>query len=135
MSYVDTLHHVATKKAGRIVFTGHVNNDELYKYYQLAEVQAVPSICEEGAGLVAIEGMASGLPLIITQSGGMPEYVTEKCAVIVPKDKNIVGSLQNAIMYMYMHKDKRKKFGECGIKRAGELSEIRFYENFIKLFK
>ena len=72
----------------QVIHVGYINNDELYKYYQIADMQAVPSMWEEAAGLVAIEGMASGLPLVVTRSGGMVEYVDEKCALTVDKEKN-----------------------------------------------
>lgn len=51
----------------------------------MADVQVVCSICEEAAGLVAIEGMMSGLPLIITDSGGLPEYVGENAYAVLKR--------------------------------------------------
>ena len=36
-------------------------------YYQIADMQAIPSLCEEAVGLVALEGMCSGLVRSIIQ--------------------------------------------------------------------
>ena len=56
----------------------------------MADVQVVCSICEEAAGLVAIEGMMSGLPLIITDSGGLPEYVGENAYAVLKKKNALI---------------------------------------------
>ena len=51
------------------------------------------SICEEAGPLGAVEGMMSGLPLIITDSGGLPEYVGNSAVAVLEK--------RNAIHNMY----------------------------------
>lgn len=57
----------------------------------------IPSLCEDAAPLVPIEGMCSGLPLIVTDSGGMIEYIDDACALVVSRDE-IVKNLTKAIM-------------------------------------
>jgi len=42
-----------------------------------ADVLVVPSIWQEPAGLVVIEGMASGRPVVATRVGGIPEYIED----------------------------------------------------------
>ena len=73
----------------RIHFTGYIENSQLYQYYKAADVQVIPTIIEEAAGLVAIEGMLMGLPIIAADSGGLPEYLSEKCALIVDKNTTL----------------------------------------------
>lgn len=84
----------------RIVFTGFVPNNELYKYYSLANLQVIPSVWEEAAGIVALEGMARELPQIITNSGGLPEYA-RKDAIILDKSDNLEQLLMNTIVNIY----------------------------------
>ena len=71
----------------RLVFTGYVENTELYKYYKMADLQAVPSMWEEAAGLVVAEGVLCGTPQIVTRSGGIPEYVCKEGSVILEKER------------------------------------------------
>lgn len=115
----------------RVKAMGYVDNKQLYKYYQSADIQVVPSLWEEAAGLVAIEGMASGLPLIVTNSGGMIEYVDEKCSIIIEKNENIVENIKDAVEEMYCNPELRKQMSENGKKRAKCFTKKRFYDEVL----
>jgi glycosyltransferase involved in cell wall biosynthesis len=58
-----------------IEFLGRVSDEELRKYY--AECQAVIFPQEEDFGIVAIEALASGKPLIAYKGGDIPEHMEE----------------------------------------------------------
>ncbi len=55
----------------------------------------------ETFGVVYIEAMACGLPIIATRCGGPEEFVNEKNGLLVPVDD--VDALATAIKYMYEH--------------------------------
>ena len=116
----------------KVVFTGYIPNKDLNEYYKAADIQVVPSLWEEAAGLVAIEGLASGLPIIATRSGGMTEYIDDKCALIVEKDENVVDNLANGIMKLYGDKELRKQMSEEGLKRCELFSGKIFYNNMVE---
>lgn len=84
----------------KILFTGFVPNEELYKYYSLANLQVIPSVWEEVAGIVALEGRAVGLNQIITNSGGLPDYAS-KNAIVVKKEENLQQQLETEILKFY----------------------------------
>jgi glycosyltransferase involved in cell wall biosynthesis len=48
-----------------------------------ADVVAVPSVWQEPAGLMVIEAMASGRPVIATRVGGIPEYLEHEVTGIL----------------------------------------------------
>lgn len=128
--YANDVQKIIRKNLNRIIYTGYIDNSELWKIYQLGDIQVVPSICEEAAGLVVLEGLMSRLPLIITKSGGMVEYVDPDCAIIVEKDSSLVKNLEQAIIKLYENSDMRKRLSENGFRRAQKYSKEEYYKRF-----
>ena len=116
----------------RIIFTGYVDNAEVYKYASVADVQCVPTVVEEAAGLVLMEAMAEGLPLIVTKSGGVVEYVDESTALIIGKE-NVVKNLRRAIWYMKEHSEVRKQMSENAKMNSKKYDETIYYKNFVEI--
>lgn len=85
----------------RVIFIGYVKHSELAEIYNVCDVLVVPSICNEAAGLVILEAMMCGKPVIATNRGGIPEYVSDKAALI-DTDENFEDHLLSA-MNKYIH--------------------------------
>jgi glycosyltransferase involved in cell wall biosynthesis len=71
------LKHLA-KEAGVadfVIFTGFIPEEELPSYYQMADLFILPTIDLEGFGLVTVEALASGLPVLGTPVGGTKEIL------------------------------------------------------------
>lgn len=69
----------------RVWFLGDRGRDDCAALYHLAEIVVMPSRAEP-FGLVALEAMASGTPLIGTRAGGLPEIVSDATGGLVPVD-------------------------------------------------
>lgn len=54
---------------------GVVPPADIQRYYRLGDLLVVPSEFEEPFGMVAIEGMAAGVPILVARRGGLPEFV------------------------------------------------------------
>lgn len=132
--YVTEVRHLAEQAGDRVKFTGYIENEELYRYYQSADMQVIPSLWEEAAGLIAIEGMLSGLPLIVTKSGGMTEYATEDAALWVDRE-GIVSNLEREIKKLAESPEKRRQMRAASLERAKEFPKSRFYHDFIEVFE
>jgi glycosyltransferase involved in cell wall biosynthesis len=66
------------------VFTGFVPPDQVPDYLAGKRVFVLPSI-EEGRGLVLVEALRQGVPVVATLSGGVPDLLTEEGAgLLVP---------------------------------------------------
>jgi glycogen(starch) synthase len=59
---------------GRTNFTGFISDNDLIALTRSADVMVVPSVYEP-FGIVALEGMAAGVPIIVSQVGGLAEIV------------------------------------------------------------
>lgn len=71
---------------GATVFAGVVGAAERRRLLETADVLVFPPRWNEGQGLVALEAMSAGLPLVATASGGLAETVRDgKEAIIVPR--------------------------------------------------
>ncbi len=130
--YVAQVNTLARQCPKRIKTVGYIPNDRLWAYYQMADVQAIPSLWEEAAGLVAIEGMYAGLPLIITDSGGLVEYPDGECAITVRRS-NLQPELAQAITGLKDNPALRAQMGRHGKARAEQYNKKAYYDAFLEV--
>lgn len=55
-------------------FLGYVADADLLKLYQISDAVAIPSLYEP-FGIVALEGMAAGTPVVVSDVGGLRDFV------------------------------------------------------------
>ena len=70
----------------RVVFTGYIDEEDKAAIYQGAQIFTFPSVYE-GFGLPPLEAMASGVPVISSDTSSMPEVIGEAGLLISPYDK------------------------------------------------
>ena len=103
--YVDDLMREAKELGNQIQFTGYVDHKNIGEYYKIADVAIMPSIYQEAAGLVALEAQAAGLPIIISNVGGISEFVHPPSSLKINIDDNFINSLANMINEISLNKD------------------------------
>jgi glycosyltransferase involved in cell wall biosynthesis len=128
--FVRSLKDKAHDVKDRITFTGFIPYKSVPDYLQLADIAVLPSMWEEPFGLTIAEALAAGLPLITTQSGGIPE-ICDGVATIVDR-KDIVNNLINAIINLYENPDRRKQMSEDSIKRAKHFDKDIYAKKFFE---
>ncbi len=105
--------------AERIFFAGEVDDAALPAYYRAADIFCLPSIHRsEALGIVLLEAMASGLPLISTELGTGTSWVNQNEVtglVVAPEDP---GALAAAIERLARNDEERRVFGQAGLNRA-----------------
>lgn len=131
-SYERKVKKLSEQSKERIIFAGYIDNSEVYQYAAVADVQCVPTLVEEAAGLVLLEAMAEGLPLIVTRSGGVMEYIDESTALIIERE-NIVENLKRAICYMKEYPEVRNKMSKKAKLQSKQYDETIYYKNFIDM--
>ena len=115
----------------RILLLGYIPNAELPSIYRMADAMIIPSMWEEGAGLVVQEGMVSGLPLIVTDSGGMAEYTCPEGTIVVHRN-TIHDDLKNAIIQL-KDNEIRRKMGMKNKEYAMQYCSSKYYKDFVNL--
>lgn len=66
-------------------FLGELSEEELKKYFAMADVFIYPEVSEPAFGLVSIESMAYGTPVIASRSGAIPEVINEDVGLVFEK--------------------------------------------------
>jgi glycosyltransferase involved in cell wall biosynthesis len=59
----------------RVRFVGRVPEEELADWYRAADLFVLPTVAYEGFGLVTVEALASGTPVVGTPAGATPELL------------------------------------------------------------
>ena len=104
---------------------------ELAEIYSIADVFINPTL-QEVLGLVNIEALACGTPVITFDTGGSPECIDESCGFVVEKD-NLEALVDS--MYIVKNKSKLSYYENCK-QRA-----IKFYNfkdrfnDYVELYK
>jgi len=118
----------------RAIFTGWLTGDELKAAYWACDIAVFPSLCLDTFGMVNIEAMAAGKPVIGTCFGGTPEIIVNGMTgyVINPYDIN---KFAEKAIDLLINADKSYRFGEAGQKRVKEVFDIDIQvDKYLELF-
>lgn len=113
----------------KVFFTGYIPQNQLPKYYALADFSICPSICNEAAGLVIIEAHSCTLPVIASRKGGIPEYVFVDGSILVDCNENFIQNLSQAIKQMYVEFENKREL-LINSNYRDEYSLVNYYRNF-----
>ena len=99
-----------------VTFKGFLSRDQMPPIYREADVFALPSQ-QEGMSIALLEAMASGLPVIVTDTGGTAELVTQGLNGEIV-GWNDVQALTAALRHLLDSDDLRRRMGEESRRRA-----------------
>ena len=102
---------------GRVVFLGALSDVELAAVTAGAAVFCLPSMME-GFGLTALEAMACGVPVVVSDRGSLPEVVGEAGVVCEPTPE----ALEVALFDLVASPKRMDELSRAGLARALEFS-------------
>ena len=104
--------------ANRVIFTGHLADDDLVTLLNLATVLVLPSLME-GFGLPAIEAAACGCPVIATKASPLPSLLGDSALYIEPSNQE---ELETALNRVLSSAKLRRRMRESGLAAARQLT-------------
>jgi glycosyltransferase involved in cell wall biosynthesis len=97
-----------------VKFEGHRSARRIAEKYREADILCCPSIWQEPFGNVNIEAMASGIPVVATRVGGIPEIAAEGGVLLV--EPNSAVGLADALQRLVEDKELRMEVAAKGLK-------------------
>jgi glycosyltransferase involved in cell wall biosynthesis len=109
--------------ADKINFAGLVSDEDLPKRYQAADCFILPSInMGEAFGIVLLEAMATGLPIIASDLPGVRGVFTSESGLLI--ESGNAEDLAKKINFLMDNPLERKKMGETARKEAEEKYDL-----------
>jgi glycosyltransferase involved in cell wall biosynthesis len=103
----------------RVVMRSFDFREELPQAYAMSDIVLYPTSGEEPFGLVPLEGMASGKPVIVSRSGGLIESVVDGVTgFLIPKEEDYL--LAQRLTTLLKHPDLAEELGQAGRRHAEE---------------
>ena len=113
------------------IFAGYQN--DIKKYLALGDIFVLPSYYE-GFGLVVIEAMAAGLPVVASNVGGLPEVIDDKVNGILFKPGD-VGDLSEKLLTLINSEETRHQLSKNALLKAKEFDIKRMLNKYYSLYK
>jgi glycosyltransferase involved in cell wall biosynthesis len=124
--YIDEL-------GDKCLVTGFVQKENLIDYLSAVDIGIVPSICEDVSPLTYFQFQSMGIPTIVSDAGGIPEYFSPDYSIIVKRGPDMVTELAESIVKLIQNKSLRDRMAACAIKNREYLGVKRYYDDFVKL--
>lgn len=108
------------------------SQDNVFPFLHDADAFLLPS-AYEGMPISLIEAMGTGLPVIVSNVGGIPDMITdeENGLIIEPTLDDLVYAMKRIIV----EENLRKKLGENNLKRVNTFSAVKMCEAYMSIYK
>jgi glycosyltransferase involved in cell wall biosynthesis len=104
--------------AGRVHYSGLLAKDELWSFYAACDCLAVPSLTrprwKEQLGSTILDGLAMGLPVVGSRSGGIPDAIGD-AGLLVPEGD--ADALADALRRLHDDRELRARLAAAGRER------------------
>ena len=116
-----------------VVFVGYVSYDELPRYYRTADIVCSPATGRESFGIVLLEAMAVGKPVVASNIEGYASVVTHGVdgLLVPPKDGEM---LAQALISLVTDESLRQQMGAKGRLKASDYSWEHIAQKILKYY-
>lgn len=115
-------------------FCSHVSHDDLPRYHRSAHVFCAPATGFESQGIVLLEAMAAGLPIVASNIEGYAGVLTHGIEGLLALPGDAVG-LASALLELLDSADRRRRMAEHGQRRAQAFSWERVSQQILSYYE
>jgi phosphatidylinositol alpha-mannosyltransferase len=117
-----------------VIFAGYVPYEELPRYHRTADVFCAPNTGFESQGIVLLEAMAAGLPIVASNIEGFAAVLTHgvEGLLALPGDE---ASLAEALLALVEDAERRREMGRQGRRRAQEFAWPRVSQQVLSYYE
>jgi phosphatidyl-myo-inositol dimannoside synthase len=116
--------------ADRVSFLGHIPFSSLVNEYRRATLFCLPSR-QEGFGIVFLEAMAAGLPIVAARAAAVPEVIADgECGILVTPGNS--EDLASALARLLSDPVERRRLGSAGLARVEQYDAPRIAGQFLE---
>ena len=116
-----------------ITFLGARDQDTLHFYYSAAECLVMPSQYES-FGMVALEAMACGTPVVVSDVGGLSQLVKHNQTGLRVK-VNDPNALADAIQKLFADEARRRRIGHSAACYAEDYSWVKIVDQLLAVYR
>ena len=133
--FLEQIHQMGLGE--EVDYIGGVGQEELAKYYNLMDVFVFPTKFEESLGLVGLEAMACGTPVIGSRLGGLTDYIVEGENGFFFKAGDAVALADVLVKYLNLPEMEKSTLRQNAVLTANEYSNKKvikqLYDRFLAL--
>lgn len=100
-----------------VIFTGYVSNEDKARYLASADIFCSPATGGEGLGIVLLEAMAAGKPIVASNISGYATVINSGLDGLLVPPRNS-GELATAVGQLLKHEPLRQRFSRAGLQKA-----------------
>jgi phosphatidylinositol alpha-mannosyltransferase len=116
-----------------VEFLGRVDDEDKVRYFASADIYCAPNTGQESFGIVLLEAMAAGVPIVASDIHGFKRVVERNVQGILVEPRN-PRALAAALYALARDPDLRDEMGEAGRARAPEFSWDRVTERIVDYY-
>ena len=123
----------------KVIFKGYVSEEEKPELYKSSSIVAIPSIYGESFGIVTLEALASGKPVVASNIGGLQEIITDgEEGFLIPP--NSPKDLAERVIMLLQDKKLYKNMSRCARAKAESMYSwkkivCRILEEYLRLIE
>lgn len=116
-----------------VVFAGYISEEDKPRYFKTADIYCAPSTGHESQGIVLLEAMASGTPIVASNIEGYASVVTHGQEGLLVPPKNST-ELAKALVFLLKDKSLRQQMGAKGRATAEQYSWERVAQKVVDYY-